>query len=370
MTVIPLPNGARILVVRLRRIGDILLHTPTLRAIRKAYPSAAIDVLVQEGFEPALAGNPNFDRLIVAAHSARRRFAALRQCARARYDVVLDFQTSLRSVPFVVASGAPVRVGWRKRGALDWAYTHLAPRRSAPSYGARDVARLAAVIGVDCGDDLRLEIAVAAADRSDVASLFARAGIDERRPIVAVSAVAAADRKRWLAERYAAVADHVIAACGAQVVFTSGPGEIPQVRSVVERMRRRAALCSHEATSLAELAAIYERCHLWIGNDGGPKHVATAAGCPTVMITAAGEEDLWSDALDPHQCAVSPADPPRAAGRPLDGVTEGQVIAAVSAMIERLRGEGAFACAADGAGDAVAAPRAERGAGQAGGVGE
>lgn len=335
-------NGAaRILVIRMRRIGDILLHTPTLRAIRTALPAATIDMLVLEGFDVALRGNPNLDRLIVLGRSPVAFLRALAACARADYDTVLDFQSSARSLPFVVASRAPIRVGWRKRVARNWAYTRLVPRQSVPDYGARDVARLAEAIGVQRTGDVHLDITVQPQDRAATAAAFAAAGVDVRRPVIACSVVSVADRKRWSVERYALLADRMIDEFGAQLVFTSGPGEIDQVGAVVERMRHRPVLWQCASSSLSGMASIYERCHLWVGNDGGPKHVATAAGCPTVMITAAGEERLWSDAHDPRQCAVwndgaSPTERLPAA------VGVERVFAAVMAMVDRLRRDGGF----------------------------
>ncbi len=162
--------------------------------------------------------------------------------------------------------------------------------------------------------------------------MVAAAGIDPQRPVIALSVVSKVDRKRWAPERYAELADRIVGACDAQLVFTSGPGELDQVRAVVDRMQRPPALWKFDSMTLAGLAAIYERCHLWIGNDGGAKHVATAAGCPTLVIIKAGDDRFWTDTTDASQAAVCDREPGS-----LDGIGAAQVFEAAAAMISRLR---------------------------------
>ncbi len=170
---IHLPDRAKILIVRLRRIGDLLLLTPALRAIRDTYPQARIDVLVLDGFHHALVGNPRIDRPLILKRGAAEWLSAINACGRGGYDAVLDFQSSPRSLPFVVAAHAAVRVGWRKRGVRDWAYTHHAPGWDEPIYVARNFVRFASIIGVPVSADLHLELVLAAADRERAADTFA-----------------------------------------------------------------------------------------------------------------------------------------------------------------------------------------------------
>src|SRR5436190_3395385 len=285
----------RILVIRLRRFGDLLLATPTLRAIRLAYPAARIEVLAQAGFHQVLIGNPHIDDFLVLEPGFAALGRLLTICRRRNYDAVLDLQSSPRSVPFVLASCARIRVGWQKQSGRDWVYNRLVPGWNDPIYVARNTLRLAAVIGVPPPRDLRLELAVSAAERAKAASLFASAGIDSARLIIGLSVVANLAHKAWPLESYAVLADRLIKTYGAQVVFTNGRGELEQVRAVVKRMHERPALWDYGQTTIQELGALYERCHLWIGNDGGPKHVATAAGCPTIVIIDSGSARVWTE---------------------------------------------------------------------------
>jgi ADP-heptose:LPS heptosyltransferase len=308
----------RILVIRLRRFGDLLLITPTLRAIRLAYPNARLDVLASAGFHHALLGNRQIDELLVLRPGFVSLMRLAMRCRRGRYDAVLDLQSSGRSLPLVLSTGAPVRVGWRKRWARDWVFTRRVPGWDDPVYVAGNTLRMAAAVDVPPPPDLRLELAVSAADRARAAALCERAGVDPARPFIALSVVANVPRKAWPLERYAQLADWLVQTHGAQLLLSSAAKEVSQVETVVARMRERPLLWNYGETSLHELGALYERCQLWIGNDGGPKHVATAVGCPTVVIIKPGDERFWTDGTEGSgQLAVRPAP----GARPLDSPT-------------------------------------------------
>lgn len=328
-----LGRSPRILVIRLRRFGDLLLITPTLRAIRTTYPEARLEVLVSAGFHQVLVGNPHLDALLVLEPGGAGWRRMVRRCYRGGYDAVLDLQSSSRSLFFALATRAPVRVGWQKRGVRDWAYNRLVPGWDAPLYVARNNLRLAASFGVSAPADLRLELAVSATDRARAAALLDAAGVSPERPLVALSVVANMPHKRWPAERYAALADRLVQTHGAQLILTSGAGEVDQVRAVVTQMQQRPALWNYGRTTIQELGALYERCDLWIGNDGGPKHVASAVGCPTVVIIKDGDERFWTDAADVMQMAVHR--PPAAGAPDLSAVTVDDVLAAAAAHLGR-----------------------------------
>jgi heptosyltransferase-3 len=322
----------RLLVIRLRRLGDVLLTTPVLRAVRRTWPACRLAVAVQTGFDAVLRGNPHVDEIIVVRPGLRGWLAAM--AVRGCYDKVLDLQSSSRTVALVLASRAAVRVGWRKRRLRDRAYTSLVAGWDAPDYFARKMLRAAEAIGVTHTDDTRPELPVSAADRQRAAALLAGAGIDAERPIIGLSVVAKVPYKQWPPAAYAVLADRMIEQHRAQIILTHGPGELSQVQQAVAAMRHRPALWRHPDTTLAELAAIYECCTLWVGNDGGPKHVATAAGCPTVTIITSGPDAVWTDAADPMQMAVTP--PPGAEPtRPLQSVSVEQVCAAAETLLER-----------------------------------
>ena len=132
-----MPNAEwrRILLIRLRLIGDVVFTTPLIGALRRAYPRARLTYLVEPAAEPIVRRNPHLDDVIVAprpdrGHRVRRLLDDLdlaRRLRRERFDLVLDLHGGPRSAWLAWASGAPERIGYDITG-LQWMYTRRVPR--------------------------------------------------------------------------------------------------------------------------------------------------------------------------------------------------------------------------------------------------
>ncbi|HET9984609.1 MAG TPA: glycosyltransferase family 9 protein [Longimicrobiales bacterium] len=303
----------RILLIQMKWMGDVILTTPAIRLLRRAYPDARIDLLTRPPGAAAVEGNPYLDEVLVFRRGRENTARMVRELARRRYDAVIDFRSTIRDTLFAVASRAPLRVGVQDSGLRRVLYTHTFPKERDGVYLARQKMELLRPLGIEAGAtrQLALDVVVGAAEHAWAERILERLGLTGEEPIVAFSAVGRLPFKRWPAERWAEVAD-AVAARGARVLFTHGPGEREQVRAVVERMRRPAAW-DYEPGSPRQLAALYERCVLWVGNDGGPKHIAAAAGTPTISVmrwsigsvwadTGAGVSDLYLEALPVLPC--------------------------------------------------------------------
>ncbi len=285
---------ARVLLVQLRNMGDVLLCTPAIRALKQFAPDTRIDFLTGSAGAEVLRGNPHLREVLVWPPRHRERWLMVRELRRRRYSAVLDFQSHPRTFWIVAATGAPRRIGIRKRGPRNLAYTHLVPRSAVEVY--QPIQKLSLLSALDlpitpAAPDMRLEVAVGDAERARAAEIFAFHGLAGGPPVVAVSAVSKLPIKQWGTERWAVVAD-ALAEAGAQVLLTSGPGERSQAEAVARRMRHP-AVWDYGSTTVPELAALYERCVLWVGNDGGALHVAVAVGLPTVGIFRWAAREGW-----------------------------------------------------------------------------
>jgi ADP-heptose:LPS heptosyltransferase len=282
----------RILLVQLHHLGDVLLATPAIRAARLRFPQARIDFLTGALGAQALAGNPHLDDIIVEP--------SLRSLLRAQYDAVADMHSVPRTALYTFATRARLRVGIRGRGPRNLAYTSLLPRETEPVYMALQKLRVLVPLGVDVANpSLTLEIAIDEEQRAWARAILAQ--LD--RPVVAISPVAKHPFKQWGAHNWAVLADR-LAENGASIVVTSGPGEEEQARAVADRMKH-APLWRHGETSVRQLAALYEQSSLWLGNDGGPKHIAVAAGTRTVTVNRRQHGAVWSDRNDAKQIAIN-----------------------------------------------------------------
>lgn len=282
----------RFLLIQLYHLGDVLLCSPAIRQLRRTYPDATIDFLTGNVGAQALDGNPHLDSIIRWRRGGRAFLTLAPRLRRARYDAAVDFLSKPSTAWLVAATGAPVRAGVRGHGPRNAVYTHLSPREHGPLYMPLQKLRLLRALQVEPDPrDARLEVFPSDSARADAARL-----LEELLPgdgFVAVSPVARHAFKRWAPSRWATVIDSLVEA-GRSVLLTGGPGEDGQLEEVVRELRHDAPP-RYVATDVAHLAAIYERCAAWVGNDGGAKHIAAAAGAPTVTVARWTIGPVWND---------------------------------------------------------------------------
>jgi ADP-heptose:LPS heptosyltransferase len=325
----------RILLIRLHHLGDVLLTTPAIRALRDTFPDATIDFVTRGAAVDLLAGNSALDSVLPYGAGVRGEVGILREVRQRGYDAVVDFHSTPRSARLAWASRAPVRVAVRGRGPRNRLYTHLGPSgHGRTTYMPLRFLELLEPLGVPRAThpDLSLDATIGEEDRAWAAREWVRLGLPEEGPVVALSAVARDPRKQWGVARWAAVAD-AIAEAGIPILLTHGPGEEEQERAVAEAMRH-APVRGHAPTTVRQLAALFARCALWLGNDGGPKHLAVAAGVPTVSVIRSGEATVWTDPSpgSPHRFVEGPVPTPDHRGG-IDAVTAEQVLAVAESAL-------------------------------------
>lgn len=316
-------------------MGDVLLCTPAVRETRRAFPGATIDFLTEAGGAAVLEDNPHLDEVLVSGRGLRRQWRLLRELRERRYDAVVDFRSTGSTARAAWVSGAPIRIGTRGRGPRNLVYTELLPRSSGPVYIVRQKLSLLAPlgIGIDSTTDLSLVLSIGDEERQWAATAWERLGLVRKARVVIISAVARDPRKQWGAGRWAEVADE-LAEAGMAVLLTNGPGEEQQVEKVVGAMRHR-PVWGHGPTTPRQLAALCARASLWVGHDGGAKHLAVAAGTPTVSVMRAGLGPIWTDTSpgSPHRY-VEGVGPPSDVRGGLDALAPRAVVDAALALHE------------------------------------
>ncbi len=283
----------RILIVRMGSLGDIVHTLPAAATLKRAFPDAEIDWVVERNWAPLLEGNPHLAQLHrVETQTWRRRLAEagtwrslLESIGRLRgrtYDCALDFQGLVKSAAVARLSGAATVVGFdraelregisslfytaRARPAANGRVTHVVERNLA----------LAAAVGAS---EPVLEFCCSPAPEDDARMRAATAG-PRRYAVLSPSAGWAA--KRWPEDAYAALALRVRRELELPIVINCGPGEEQIAGRVAELAAGERPLVLQP--SVGELMALVRDAALVVGGDTGPVHLAAACGVPVVAI--------------------------------------------------------------------------------------
>jgi ADP-heptose:LPS heptosyltransferase len=302
---------ARILLVRLRLIGDVVFTTPLVLALRRRFPNAYLAYLVEPAAAPIVRGNPHLDEVIVAPRRrGLRRLADDVRLARnlrdKKLDVVIDLHGGPRAAWLTWSSGAPTRIGYAMPGRR-WIYTQVVER--APDLGPRHSVRnqwdLLAPLGIGPADPERYPIEITP-DRDAQVVIERRLndlGIGPEHELAVIHVSAGNPFRRWPVESFTELVVQLASANPRRrVLLTSGPSDQAAARLVADaarvRLGRDEQVPETADFSLTELRALVDRAAVYIGGDSGPLHVASASTTPIVGLfgpTLAGRSMPWRD---------------------------------------------------------------------------
>jgi heptosyltransferase III len=298
-----------ILVIKLRYLGDVLLSTPILTALRERFPTARLTMAVNQGTEDMVKWNPDLhDVIVVERGGIAAQLRALHQVRQRRFDCVIDLTDGDRSAILAWFSGAPVRIGFndehRWRGRL---YTAIVPAPAAVVHRVeRDLAALTLLppMGIESkagplilhtskedeetADRLLQELDVMGADGSLA------------KPLVLLHPGARYWFKAWPAERFAALADSLSERYGCQILIGGTVQESEIASAIANKSASRPVSIAGRAT-LLQFASLIKRCRLFIGNDNGAMHIAAAIGTPVVGLFGPSNPAEWRPRGGPSQ---------------------------------------------------------------------
>ena len=282
--------------MRLDRLGDVVLSTPVIRVLRRAWPDAYLAMMVRPVCRELLDGHPDLNEIILydrdSAHHgwwATLRFGwALRA---KRFDAALVLHPTNRSHVIAWAAGIPRRIGYRRKSG--WLLTQQLPHdkhlgtRHESDY-ALDLVR---ALGLTVDAVPAPLIAQRPEHRAAAEHWLTARGWRSGERLIALHPSASDEAKRWPAASFAQAGDRLATEAGARVVVISGPDAADHGRDVVTRMRS-APLDASGQLSLGTLAALLARCQALVSNDSGPVHVAAAVGTPVVSLFGRNQPGL------------------------------------------------------------------------------
>src|SRR6266516_419209 len=309
----------RILLVRLRQIGDVVFTTPAIHALRRRFPDAHLAYIVEPVAAPVVLHNPHLNDVIVAprARGLRGVIADVglgRRLEAARYDIAIDFHGGPRASLLTWLSGAPTRIGYEIVGR-SWMYTRriARPRELRRRHSVENQWDLLAALGIAPPErstdpvEMPADAVVAAA----IEDRLARGGVRPGDQIVVLHVSAGNPFRRWPIEHFVSLVGRL--ASGEprrRIIVTSGPSEgdaaargIAGAQSTLEvETAKRVVSCGE--FSLSELRALLDRAALFVGGDSGPLHIAATTTVPIVGLygpTLPARSAPWRSAAHPTE---------------------------------------------------------------------
>lgn len=288
----PHQHFSRILLTRMKFIGDVVLTTPIIRSVRQAYPEAYMAYLGEKNAVSLLEHNPCLDEIIRFDFSRPTVLEQPRvalQLRRKKFDLAIDLFGNPRSALLTYLSGASTRVGAERtgRGSL---YTLQVRDDGKPKSAVQFHNQFIEAVGI-APTSSKTEIFLTDIEKEEAWTLLRRQGLNKTRPIICVHPGATWPAKRWLPERFAELAGQLISKLGAQVVFVAGNHETETGAAVSRQSGLNVKVL--QDLPLRQLAAVLSCCTVFVGNDAGPMHIAAAVGTPTIGLFGPGEENIW-----------------------------------------------------------------------------
>jgi ADP-heptose:LPS heptosyltransferase len=265
------------LFIQIKMLGDILMLTPAIRAFKNKFPDTKLDLAVQSPGDVLLRNNPYVDNIIMVPPVSWRfpikQLKVIGEFRRNHYDLAIDFLGNPRSAHFTYLTRAKMRVGYED-ARFKYAYNKTSPR--VFNYSAISKLNFISFLGIDTSNylpELYLD---------DAVKLPPEMSAPGDRKLVAISPVSLREHKVWPTANFTVVAKYLADKYQYHPVVIVGPGE----KRFLDEFARHAQTdyTPLYIDDLMQLGKAIKACHLFVGNDNGPKHIAVAMGLPTFTV--------------------------------------------------------------------------------------
>ena len=283
----------RILILRMGPLGETLLTTPVIRALRGRFPEAYIAYMVAPGREGLVSENPNIDEVITYSVSIPKLIYGM---AKRSFQMVVILQPTFRLVLHTFIARIPFRIGFETNSGKGRLLHVSVPNNINQHETARylDVVR---GIGIE-PDSEEPEMFVNAAAQEWADDFLAETGISADRPLIGLNPGSGSESRRWSKVGFAEVGDQLHQKYSAQIFITAGDAEGALPHEVAGLMSCSPIIIT--GITPLQLGAILQKCRLYISNDTGPMHMSTAVRTPTIALFGASNPRQWGPHWPPH----------------------------------------------------------------------
>ncbi len=284
----------RILIIRIGPLGETVLMTPVIRALRHKFPSAFIACMVDPVRTDLVAANPRLNEVIPYQRSIPKLLYGM---AKRSFQMAVVLQPTFRLVMHTFLAGIPYRIGFYTNSGGRKLLQIAVPNNTNQHETSRylDVVR---GLGIQPESD-EPEVFVDQKTQSWANNYFANAEIADKRLLIGLNPGAGATDRRWAKEGFAEVANLLCDAYDAQICITAGPREKALPDELAQMLTNKPTVVSN--TTTMQLAAIIQRCDLFISNDTGPMHLSTALKTTTIALFGASNPFQWAPIWPQHK---------------------------------------------------------------------
>lgn len=313
------PLSMNILVIRFRQMGDAILSTALLNTLRHNFPDAQIHFVLNERIAPLFKGHPSVDRFITFTDDERHHaLTYIRKVwhivHETHYDIIIDMRSTANTMLFSLFSpSSKFRIGMDK-GYTKLVFNHtIAPcanQYSMVEYDTRYTLPLQSLRPIEPVINFTLHITDE--ERQSFGAYLTSQGIDLSRPVMLANVTAKLASKVWMEDRMVWVLSRFVEQYpDYQIIFNYAPGqEEENARRMYAQMGKpQQVFIDVQAHSSRELVAMSSYMTLFFGNEGGARHIAQAAGCPSLAICAPeNSRKVWIPQTQILAEGISPVD--------------------------------------------------------------
>lgn len=285
----------RILLTRTDRIGDVVLSTPAIKAVRDRHPEAYIAFMVRPYARDIVEGNPYLNEVIVYDKYGKHKsiFKTIEFALRLRkkkFDLAIMLHPTNRVHLIAYFAGIPKRVGFDRK--MPFLLTKKIPhlKQEGKKHEVEYTLDALRFIGIDSSDKA-LYVTVRKKDLEKAGRMLDEYHVGRGVPMIAINPGASSASKRWPAASFALLCDNLAKTFRARIVIVADAANAEFAETIAKGMRHEPVNLAGK-TTVGELAALLSKCSLFISNDSGPVHIACALKVPVISIFGRNEPGL------------------------------------------------------------------------------
>lgn len=314
-----LPENSRVLFIRLRNLGEAVLDTANLRALKRFRPDLQIATLVEAIYTDLYANDPDIETVPLERDADEKRstfgsrLGVIKEIRNRKYTAVINLHGGPTSAQLTFASGAKHRVApahFRNGYAYNLRVPPVDDIFGQPGTGQKlhTVETQFAEfqwLGLPGDQPMPTQLYPAPQMRESASAKLIEAGIDPAKPYAVLAPTNEFYTKRWMPDRFAEVAERLIER-GLQIVMTGAPTAEQRAQLKAVQRATKQKLASISSLSIGELVAVIADGKLFVGNDSGPAHIAAAVKTPLVVMFGPASSVRWRPWRAPSELVQNP----------------------------------------------------------------